>query len=173
MQVRGRPWWAHQVAALDAAGVVGLWVVQEQTLIAMRHAGFSGVTVAGEDGPMFQSVHRGVSFAMQASARCEHGFILPVDVPAPRADVWDTLAAAADPVSVPTCSGRHGHPVCVTRAFAEQNILPAISREARLDQVISKHVCYVEVGDEDVVANLNTPDAVAAWEAGGDTGSMT
>ncbi|MBS0198379.1 MAG: nucleotidyltransferase family protein [Planctomycetes bacterium] len=173
MQVRGRPWWQRQVAALDEAGVAGLWVVQEQTLLAMRHAGFNGVTVAGEDGPMFQSVHRGAAYAVEALPWCEYVFILPVDVPVPRADVWTILATAADPVSVPTFLGVHGHPVCLTRRFAEEVVVSGEPQVGRLDQLISKHVRYVEVGDADVVANLNTPDAVAAWEAGGHTGRTT
>jgi hypothetical protein len=59
--------------------------------------------------------------------------------------------------------GVHGHPIWLSWAFVEREVLPA-APEARLDALIGQRTSYVQVDDASVAMNLNTPEEVRAWE---------
>jgi molybdopterin-guanine dinucleotide biosynthesis protein A len=116
---------------------------------------------------MFASVLAGIS-----AAHTNHGpaatsglFILPIDVPVPRREVWTALAAASD-VSVPVSRGVRGHPVflpwpwILARGLASSG--PA-GCDQRLDTLIGGSCRTVDLDDPDVVTNLNTPADLEAW----------
>jgi molybdenum cofactor cytidylyltransferase len=91
---------------------------------------------------------------------------LPVDHPNLEISTLETLAARfhADraPVTVPTFSGEHGHPVCIARALVAE--LLALPLDAKPSDVIHRHVpqtVYVEVSDPAVVSDVDDPSAYA------------
>jgi CTP:molybdopterin cytidylyltransferase MocA len=96
-------------------------------------------------------------------------FVLPVDVPAPGAGVFENLAGAlgGDPhavAAIPTFRREHGHPVYVSWAFARECTLHVDGvAEARLDRLIGERRVEVEVEDEGVVVNLNTTADFETW----------
>jgi CTP:molybdopterin cytidylyltransferase MocA len=59
--------------------------------------------------------------------------------------------------------GVHGHPIWLSWAFVEREVLPA-APGARLDALIGQRTAYVQVEDASVTMNLNTPEDVQAWE---------
>jgi len=87
--------------------------------------------------------------------------VLPVDHPLVGPDAVRALAAAAAPTAVPVYRGKRGHPVALTREFAERltsgespaaNLRDAMKAAGRRD---------VEVDDPGVVGNCNTPELLA------------
>jgi molybdenum cofactor cytidylyltransferase len=99
-------------------------------------------------------------------AGAEAAMFLPVDHPHIEVSTIQTLAARfhADraPVTVPTYTGEHGHPVCIARQLiAELLTLPP---EAKASDVIHRHVSktlYIEVADSAVVTDVDDPAAYA------------
>jgi molybdenum cofactor cytidylyltransferase len=66
------------------------------------------------------------------------------------------------PVIVPTYEGRHGHPVCIARALA--NELLALPPSAMASDVIHKYASrtsYIEVNDPAVTTDVDDPEAYA------------
>ncbi len=99
-------------------------------------------------------------------------FVLPVDVPAPRRQVWQALAQrmSGDVLAVcPTFSGRGGHPVLLAPALmATFATLEPRADDSRLDWQLGKlgaACARVPVGSDDILVNLNNHLAIAAWQA--------
>ena len=96
--------------------------------------------------------------------------ILPVDYGAVRSDTVAAIVAQAGTaeIVVPVFEGRHGHPVCVSRAIMEE--LLALPAEAQAREVIRRHRAdtrYITVDDLGVVSDVDTPeDYRALLEAG-------
>ncbi len=91
-------------------------------------------------------------------------FTSPIDVPV--APVLDLLLGALGEAEavVPVHGGRGGHPVLLGQPLVERlrGLFP-MDLEARLDHQLRRaHTLRVEVPDERVLLNLNTPEA---WEA--------
>jgi len=119
----------------------------------------------GDPGaPMFSSVLRGIE---SLRARPPRGvFVLPVDVPAPGADVWEELGSE-ERVRVPVYAGKRGHPVYLPWEWVRTHVLDAnLDWAARLDELVQGEEVEVEVDDPSVAINLNTPEDVAAFIAG-------
>jgi molybdopterin-guanine dinucleotide biosynthesis protein A len=97
--------------------------------------------------------------------------VLPVDVPVPSARVFESLEMAASRagVAVPSWEGVTGHPLCMTWAWGSANVLGHAheAAEARLDELSAAFRAVVAVVDPSVRVNLNTPEALRAWEAWG------
>lgn len=90
----------------------------------------------------------------------------PVDHPALQTSTLEELASRfreqQAPVTVPTYAGRHGHPVCISRALVAE--LLALPAEAQASDVIHRHVsqtCYVAVNDPAVITDVDDPAAYA------------
>jgi CTP:molybdopterin cytidylyltransferase MocA len=164
MSVGGRPWWMWQSERLAAAGVAAVWVVSPVVRAAMA-GGKSGIQPAMVDGspdaPMFESVRAGLEFV--GASRVRGVFVLPVDVPAARMDVWAALAGAGAGAAAPSYRGVHGHPIYLDWGLVERDVATA-GPDARLDEIIEGRIVYVDVDDPAVAVNLNTPEDVCAWE---------
>jgi CTP:molybdopterin cytidylyltransferase MocA len=164
MQVGGSPWWLRQLESLTGAGLSPLWVVSPEVgavLEADRRFLKQARVEADPDAPMFESIRAAVRFLEAAAPRAV--YILPMDSPAPEPAVWMTLAAAP-PAAAPIHANEHGHPVYLDWTFVRERIAGAPAG-ARLDQLIAPHVRYLRVDDPRVTLNLNTPDAVRAYES--------
>lgn len=88
--------------------------------------------------------------------------ILPVDHPLVRPDTVRALVDAAAPTAVPVYLGKRGHPVALTREFAERLATGATAAANLRDAMKAAGRCDVEVDDPGVVANCNTPEQLAA-----------
>lgn len=92
---------------------------------------------------------------------------LPVDYPLLRPASVERLGAAfgegAGRVWIPTCEGRHGHPVCLAHDLAGE--IFALPEQGRPRDVIHAHrgeTRYVEVGDPGILRDADTPEAFQA-----------
>ncbi len=90
-------------------------------------------------------------------------FILPVDVPCPKKEVWQQLALelnnASTQVVVPSYQSKRGHPVLISNDF--KNYLLLCSSHSRLDYEIKKQekelrAKFISVQDRNILLNLNT-----------------
>ena len=173
MPVAGRPWCLHQRERLDRAGLPATWVVSDSFLTAASsdpralQAASPRIT-ADSSAPMFASILRGIAHILESSSPRPSGlFILPVDVPAARPEIWHRLAASA-PVAVPTFHTKRGHPVYLSWDWIDRRITrnPGTHDPAqRLDSLIAPDTTLIEVDDPDIAVNLNTPDDVTSWLA--------
>ena len=94
------------------------------------------------------------------------GFMfVPVDCPAAEPETAARVAAAfraRDPriqLVVPQYLGKHGHPVCASRAIAEEMLALPATAQAR--DVVHRHVVdtlYVDVDDPGILADVDDPE---------------
>ena len=170
----GMPLIEKQITEFRAGGGRDIVVVTApdpepySALISARSA-FRAINLMPELG-QFSSLLVGIAAAQGLSSDDLGVFVLPVDVPPPRAATWQALLAdrtkhAAIPVAP---DGRGGHPVWLSAVFCKllQSIAPT-SPEARLDRQI-RHlplhcVANVRVMDPAIMIDLDTPEDYAAW----------
>jgi molybdenum cofactor cytidylyltransferase len=121
-----------------------------------------GVNPDPERG-MLSSLQCGLSML---AAETEAVMFTPVDHPNLQPATLEKLAAQFQahraPVIVPTYDGRHGHPVCISRALA--NELLALPPSAMASDVIHKYVSqtsYIDVIDPAVTTDVDDPEAYA------------
>jgi CTP:molybdopterin cytidylyltransferase MocA len=173
VEVKGQPWLELQLAAARVAGVSRATVVLNReaeplylasvpSLLRDRHV--QVVINEDPDRGSFSSLLCALSVVSAAAP----AFILPVDVPAAKPEVWSDLAAALRAgvdAAVPTLGdGRGGHPVLLSASFIAhlRSLPPDAARTARLDHLLEGRrrlhsVAQVIVRDESVRLNLNTP----------------
>ncbi len=116
---------------------------------------------------------RGMLSSLQCGlARVTGGAMFtPVDYPCISRATVEALAAVAEaPVAMPTFAGRRGHPVRVSPEVAAE--LRALPLDAQARDVIRRHsasTVFVEVADEGIVNDIDTPEAyrelMAQWSA--------
>ena len=114
---------------------------------------------------------RGMLSSLQCGLRiapADAGAVMftPVDHPhlqsATLARLASNFEAARAPVVVPVYGGCHGHPVCISRALADE--LLALPPDAMASDVIHRHAAqtvYIEVDDPAVVTDVDDPQAYA------------
>lgn len=169
MTIRGEFWWRRQQTRLLAAGVEPLWVVNARVADALgMHEPRPWHTVPG-DGESVRPMFASVAHAWTVTTPRWCNFILPVDVPCPRAETFASLAAACGQgACVPVRAGATGHPICLSgRWVIEHLCTPPLpdAGTARLDDMTRDIVQHIEVDDPDVGVNLNTPQSLEAWLA--------
>jgi CTP:molybdopterin cytidylyltransferase MocA len=107
----------------------------------------------------------GMLSSLQCGLRAVEGadavLFLPVDYGSVRGDTLAKVAAAAGTadIVVPVFEGRHGHPVCISRAIAAE--LLALPATAQAREVIRRHRAatrYITVDDLGVVNDVDTPE---------------
>jgi molybdenum cofactor cytidylyltransferase len=167
----GRPWLEAQLDALRGRRVVVvLGYDAPRYLQAIPDLPARAEVVVNPDpdrGP-FSSLQ--VGLAAFGPSPAGPVFVLPVDVPAPSATVWDALEAALASAGgslatcldavIPSHEGRGGHPVLLAPPFIARLCRrdPA-SPDARLDVALrSAETLHVPVGDARVRLNLNAPE---------------
>jgi CTP:molybdopterin cytidylyltransferase MocA len=174
----GRPWLERQLERIGECGgaraIIVLGHALELHAVAMPWIekaidgpiAFAGlwaevVVNLAPDRGTFSSLQVGVARAGRDGA-----FVLPIDVPCPGTDVWQSLEAHRTPnvdACVPMVDGRGGHPVlCAPALLNEVSTLDARAPEARLDLLIAARaqqgrVARVAVSDPRARLNLNTP----------------
>jgi molybdenum cofactor cytidylyltransferase len=187
--VAGEPWLALQIERLGECGasrvvvVLGhAWDEHVSALPWVARAYETGFPVTGllvqvarneepERGP-FSSLVCGI----ERLGAGEAAYVMPVDMPCPGRVVWGALEAAMTAevdAAVPTHGGRGGHPLlCSARFLARLAALPTGREDLRLDAQVrglqERARRRVAVDDVRVTVNLNTPEAWAAMEGGGE-----
>ncbi len=167
MRIGRTAWWREQRDALEVLGREVVWVVSQGVRDALRAEGDGPerVVLADSDAPMFASVLAGVRAALEIGAGGV--YLIPVDVPAAAAGVWDQLSGRERP-SIPEFAGEGGHPVYLPGSWIEERLAPYLAADdtsGRLDELLEGEAERVEVDDPAVVCNLNTPEDVARWLA--------
>ncbi len=124
------------------------------------------VTNPSPERGVFSSIQCGLSEASKLDF--EGMFILPVDVPCPRKEVWILLIVgmvdAGITVTVPEFEDKRGHPVFLSKQFSESLLSRSI--DSRLDyeireQINKQKVKIISVKDSTITLNLNT---IEEWE---------
>ncbi len=172
--VDGEPLIAWQIARFQSAGGGKVVVVLGHHVVAYKRALVAGsaecvVNEEPQRGP-FSSLQCGLGVAAPGPTGAI--FVLPVDVPAASAQVWRMLAQCDRQLDavIPTHEGRGGHPVRLGADFAAQlREIPWDRPDARLDAQLAAlpptRLRRLEVEDESIRLNLNTPAAFQKWES--------
>lgn len=163
MDVGGKPWWRVQMDRLAATGIEQTWVVSPATRLALdaESSPPKKLVHADENEPMFGSLIRGIR-SLDVD-RVRGVFVLPIDVPAPDATVWQALSSAGQ-CAVPTFQSKRGHPIYLPTNWVRTHLLQdPLSENSRLDTLVRHDRIDVEVHDPCATTNLNTPDDVALW----------
>jgi len=153
---RGKPWLRHQLERLPVPAIIVLGFHRE----SYRHVveGCDAVLVVNPDPGrgQFSSLQEGLR-----RSTADVVFVLPLDTPSPGKEVWIACKKALTApvkVAVPEFHGRGGHPVAMTRDFAQH--LLTYPDSARLDDIIRElapaQVARVRALDSRLVMNLNT-----------------
>lgn len=98
----------------------------------------------------------------------EGALILPVDHPGATSEVVDTLIRRFEetesPILLPVHRGRRGHPVLFSRrVFRELQSAPETVGARQVVWDHQKDLLEVEVGDEGVVRDVDTPEDYRSW----------
>lgn len=114
-------------------------------------------------GP-FGSLQSGI--ARLSEEPYERLLVLPIDIPCASADTIAKLLEANASAVVPRHDERGGHPVVLSRAFAE-SLLPLDPETSRLDALLRAlpDRLDVQVDDPTIHVDLNTVEAVHTYEA--------
>ena len=134
------------------------------TLPAGADAAATLVTAVALPAPglaMFESVALGLR-RLVTSAEWERVVVLPVDHPLVTAATVRALADAGGDAAIPAHRGKHGHPVVLARAVAEGIAAGALCGPTLREVLRAVSVRDVPVDDPGVVANCNSPEALAA-----------
>lgn len=136
-------------------------------------AALGGCPVAFAENPDFAD---GLSTSLKTGlaalpADCDGAIVCLADMPKVTPAVIDRLIAAFDPVEgraivVPTRRGKRGNPVLFARRFFEE--IGAVSGDVGARHIIGENdelVVEVEVDDESVLTDIDTPAALAALAA--------
>jgi len=159
LEYEGEPFLYRLAKVLDAVcGPIVVVLGHDADLV--RPAVPEGVAIAVNPRP-----ERGMLSSLQCGLRAVAGtaavMFLPVDYGAVRSESVDRIAVeigTAD-VLVPMYEGRHGHPVCVSWAIADEILALPVTAQAR--DVIHRHRAstrYIVVDDPGVVNDVDTPE---------------
>jgi CTP:molybdopterin cytidylyltransferase MocA len=129
--------------------------------------GLDAVPLPEPDLDMFASAQVGLRRLL------EHGnwdrvAVLPVDHPLVRPQTVAALAAGDGPAVIPSCAGKHGHPVVLDRSTAAAVAGGRLPGPTLREVLVEVGVGVLEVDDPGTVANCNTPDALRRALARGD-----
>jgi molybdenum cofactor cytidylyltransferase len=99
----------------------------------------------------------------------EAAMITLVDRPAPRTETLQELVDRFLGRSheiwavVPSCQGKHGHPIVIAREMIEAFLrAPASSAARDIEHANQQRILYVPADDPAVVVNINTPEQYAS-----------
>lgn len=173
VSVGDHSWLEAQLKQFSAIGLKNIVLVlgfesekYEAALPALQKPDGLNLSIAKNSQPEFgpfSSLITGYRSISRASKAC---FFLPIDVPCPDKNVWETLGNHLKEgmnAAIPSIKKHGGHPVLLSASFLEK--LSQISfdnKEARLDLQILKlpkdRIAYVNVADSKIHMNLNTSD---------------
>jgi CTP:molybdopterin cytidylyltransferase MocA len=148
------------LAVLRAAGADPVAATLPPTAGDPSIGGLLALTLPAAGMDMLASLRHGLSRLLE-SRGWSVVVVLPVDHPLVRPDTVRALAEAAAPTAVPVYLGKRGHPVALTREFADRLVAGEIAATTLRDAMKSGGRHDVEVDDPGVVGNFNTPEQLA------------
>lgn len=166
--VNAKPMVRHAVEAALAAGLDPVIVVTGHDAAAVRGA-LTGVAVRFVQNDDFAD---GLSTSLRAGigavpGDCEGAMVLLGDMPGIGPALIGRLRAAFAPgrtICVATARGRRGHPVLWGRQFFAQML--ELNGDAGARSLMAAHadqLCEIEAGDDTPLADIDTPEALAAY----------
>jgi CTP:molybdopterin cytidylyltransferase MocA len=176
IEFNGKPWLEAQIRELEERGLNRLVIVlgyrAEDHFSAMpwlREGKRAAVRVNSHpEHGQFSSFLAGARSLVEA----EGIYLLPVDVPVPDAEVWETLAKnlKGHDACIPEWRERGGHPVLLSRSFVKQLLkLREKGLESRLDTQLHKlpkeKIARLPVNDMRVGMNFNSAEEFNKWAA--------
>ena len=167
----GKPFLQYQIEKLKEIGLSNFVIVlgRDMEVYLEKVPILKDCTIAINPSPergVFSSIQCGLSEASKSNY--EGSFILPVDVPCPRKEVWILLIVgmldAGIMATVPKYEDKKGHPVFLSKEFVDY--LLSRNSDSRLDYEIrelanQQKVKIISVKDSTIILNLNT---VEEWE---------
>lgn len=149
------------LAALREAGAAPVAATLPPATTEPTPDGLEALTLPAPGMDMLASLRHGLT-RLLASPGWRVVVVLPVDHPLVRPETVRALTAAATPTAVPVYRGKRGHPVALTRQFAERLLSGELAAATLRDamKIAGRH--DVEVDDPGVASNCNTPEQLAA-----------
>jgi len=170
--VAGKPMIRHAVEAALASAANPVIVVTGNDKIGITGA-LDGLPVMIYENPDFSmglssSLKRGLKAVPED---CDGALVLLGDMPGVTAELIDRLIAAFDPsenrsICVPTHAGIRGNPVLWARAFFPEML--GLEGDSGARALLACHpgqVCEIEAGDDGPLTDIDTSEALAAYEA--------
>lgn len=116
-----------------------------------------------ETPDMLASIRYGMQQALKEYARPDGWLIFPVDHPMVREDtiklLQEEFSTRLNSIVIPRCRGKSGHPVILPGCFTiEEEANPLGLKGLIINSAFPVH--YVEVEDEGILRNFNTPEDV-------------
>ena len=122
--------------------------------------GLDAINLSESGLDMFASVRTGLARLIDCPG-WETVAVLPVDHPLVKSESVRALAESGHPAAIPSFGGKHGHPICFSRAVAEAIVEGAQTGPTLREVLRDAGARDVRVDDPGVVANCNTPEALA------------
>jgi len=123
--------------------------------------GLDAINLSESGLDMFASVRTGLALLIDYPG-WETVAVLPVDHPLVKPESVRALAESGHPAAIPSFRGKHGHPICFHRAIADAVVDGSQPGPTLREVLRAAGAVDVEVDDPGVVANCNTPEALAA-----------
>ncbi|MBZ5587338.1 MAG: NTP transferase domain-containing protein [Acidobacteriia bacterium] len=165
----GRSFLVACAGTLAAAGVSPIVATLPAAGEPAEGLGFEALPLPEHGLSMFESLRTGLG-RLLADTRWDRVVVLPVDHPLVRVETVRALAATEAAAAVPVHRGKHGHPVVLGRAVAEEVVNGALPGPTLREVLHSVDTADVAVDDPGVNANCNTPEVLAAALARGGSG---
>lgn len=122
---------------------------------------FEAVALPRPGMPMFESLVIGLK-QLFVDTGWDRVVVLPVDHPLVRSGTVSALAAAGTDAAIPVYGAKRGHPIMLRRTVAERIASGALPGPTLRDVMHAVATADVAVDDPGVIANCNTPEALAA-----------
>ena len=125
-----------------------------------RLDGLEGLALPEPGMDMFGSLGAGLGRLLETHS-WQTVAVLPVDHPLVRPETVVELAAVDGPAAIPSFNGKHGHPICIDREVASAIVRGEFAGPTLREVLSAVKALSVPVDDPGVVANCNTPAALA------------
>jgi CTP:molybdopterin cytidylyltransferase MocA len=162
----GRSFLAVCADTLASAGVSPVLATLPPAAAPKTDRGFEALPLPAPGLPMFESLRIGLG-RLLGDTRWDLVVVLPVDHPLVRVETVRALAATGAAAAIPVHRGKRGHPVMLVRAVAQQIVAGALPGPTLREVLHAVDTVDVAVDDPGVIANCNTPEALAAALARG------
>jgi CTP:molybdopterin cytidylyltransferase MocA len=157
----GRPFLTACAELLAAGGATPLLATLPFATPALSAPQIEGLPLPTPGLPMFESLRLGLERLLRDPTWASV-VVLPVDHPLVAPATVTALAASHGDAAIPSHHGKHGHPVMLARSVAERIVGRELAGPTLREVLRAVATATVEVDDPGVIANCNSPEALAA-----------